>query len=198
VPFWVKDIKSQLLEAFLAHEHGEWIFRGPDGTSSASDVRHAWGAFHMDKAGLEIEIGFGDFEHSAASLFAFSATFEICRDDRLLAPTLRGLRRLATGPLPRTPNDWDSRGCAASARRACRASASLERSLRSIARANAHCQREGIGDQRLDGAHDDLVGHLHRSARTFVDRRELHDWAGRQFSSLGSNRSNAAALTTPD
>jgi hypothetical protein len=34
----------------------------------------------MDKAGLEIEIGFGDFEHLAASLFAFSATFEIYRD----------------------------------------------------------------------------------------------------------------------
>ena len=28
----------------------------------------------------ELEIGFGDFEHLAASLFAFSATFEICRD----------------------------------------------------------------------------------------------------------------------
>jgi hypothetical protein len=27
----------------------------------------------------------------------------------LLAPTLRGLRRLATGPLPRTPNDWEGR-----------------------------------------------------------------------------------------
>jgi hypothetical protein len=37
----------------------------------------------MDKAGLEIEIGFGDFEHLAASLFAFSATFEICRDDTI-------------------------------------------------------------------------------------------------------------------
>jgi LysR substrate binding domain len=52
-------------------------------TSSASDLRHTWGAFHMDKAGLEIEIGFGDFEHLAASLFAFSATFEICRDDTI-------------------------------------------------------------------------------------------------------------------
>ena len=37
----------------------------------------------MDKAGLEIEIGFGDFEHLGASLFAFSATFEICRDDTI-------------------------------------------------------------------------------------------------------------------
>ena len=37
----------------------------------------------MYKAGLELEIGFGDFEHLAASLFAFSATFEICRDDRI-------------------------------------------------------------------------------------------------------------------
>ena len=52
-------------------------------TSSASDLRHTWGAFHMDKAGLEIEIGFGDFEHLGASLFAFSATFEICRDDTI-------------------------------------------------------------------------------------------------------------------
>jgi hypothetical protein len=31
----------------------------------------------MDKA--ELKIGFGDFEHLAASRFAFSATFEICR-----------------------------------------------------------------------------------------------------------------------
>jgi len=53
-------------------------------TSSASDLRHTWGAFHMDKAGLEIEIGFGDFEHLGASLFAFSATFEICRGDRFV------------------------------------------------------------------------------------------------------------------
>jgi hypothetical protein len=36
----------------------------------------------MDKA--ELEIGFGDFEHLPASLFAFSATLEICRDDRIL------------------------------------------------------------------------------------------------------------------
>ena len=34
----------------------------------------------MDKADPELEIGFGDFEHLMASLFAFSATFEICRD----------------------------------------------------------------------------------------------------------------------
>jgi hypothetical protein len=33
---------------------------------------------------LELEIGFGDFEHLAASPFAFSATFEICRDDRIV------------------------------------------------------------------------------------------------------------------
>jgi len=32
---------------------------------------------------LELEIGFGDFEHLAASPFAFSATFEICRDDTI-------------------------------------------------------------------------------------------------------------------
>jgi hypothetical protein len=39
--------------------------------------------FHMDKARLELEIGFGDFEHLAASLLAFPATFEICRNDRI-------------------------------------------------------------------------------------------------------------------
>ena len=33
----------------------------------------------MNKA--ELEIGLGDFEHLAA--LAFSATFEICRDDRI-------------------------------------------------------------------------------------------------------------------
>jgi hypothetical protein len=38
---------------------------------------------HIDKGGLELEIGFGDFEHLAASLFAFSAMVEICRDDRI-------------------------------------------------------------------------------------------------------------------
>jgi hypothetical protein len=32
---------------------------------------------------LELEIGFGDPEYLAASLFAFSATFEIYRDDRI-------------------------------------------------------------------------------------------------------------------
>jgi hypothetical protein len=32
---------------------------------------------------LELEIGFGDPEYLAASLFAFSATFEICRDDTI-------------------------------------------------------------------------------------------------------------------
>jgi hypothetical protein len=36
----------------------------------------------MDKA--ELEIGFGDFGHLAASLFAFSARFEISRDDRIV------------------------------------------------------------------------------------------------------------------
>jgi hypothetical protein len=38
-------------------------------------LRHAWGAFHTNKAALELEIGFGDPEHLAASPFAFSATF---------------------------------------------------------------------------------------------------------------------------
>jgi hypothetical protein len=42
-------------------------------------LRHTLGT---DKAGLEI--GFGDFEHLAASLFAFSARFEICREDRIV------------------------------------------------------------------------------------------------------------------
>jgi hypothetical protein len=36
----------------------------------------------MDKPAAEI--GFGDFEHLGASLFAFSARFEICRDDRIV------------------------------------------------------------------------------------------------------------------
>jgi hypothetical protein len=45
-------------------------------TRSASDAARPG----MDKA--ELEIGFGDFEHLAASLFAFSARLEICRDDR--------------------------------------------------------------------------------------------------------------------
>jgi hypothetical protein len=33
------------------------------------------GRVHMDKA--ELEIGFGDFDHLAASLFAFSAKFAV-------------------------------------------------------------------------------------------------------------------------
>jgi hypothetical protein len=49
--------------------------------SSASDLRARLGRLHMDKA--ELEIGFGDFEHLAASRFGFSATLEICRDDRI-------------------------------------------------------------------------------------------------------------------
>jgi hypothetical protein len=36
----------------------------------------------MDEA--ELDIGLGDFEHLAASLFAFSARFQICRDDRIV------------------------------------------------------------------------------------------------------------------
>jgi hypothetical protein len=50
-------------------------------TSSASDLRGTPGAPSWTK--LELEIGFGDFEHLAASPFAFSATFEICRDDTI-------------------------------------------------------------------------------------------------------------------
>jgi hypothetical protein len=38
----------------------------------------------MDKADLGLETGFRDFEHLAASRFDFSATFEICRDDRIV------------------------------------------------------------------------------------------------------------------
>jgi hypothetical protein len=40
-------------------------------------------SYEQNKAALELEIGFGDPEHLAASLFAFSATFEICRDDTI-------------------------------------------------------------------------------------------------------------------
>jgi hypothetical protein len=39
--------------------------------------------FTWTKAGVELEIGFRDFEHLAVPFFAFSATFEICRDDRI-------------------------------------------------------------------------------------------------------------------
>ena len=39
--------------------------------------------FTWTKAGVEVAIGFRDFEHLAASVFALSATFEICRDDRI-------------------------------------------------------------------------------------------------------------------
>ena len=52
--------------------------------NSASDLRHAWGRLHMDRA--ELEIGFGDFEHLAASRFAFSATFEIWSGRSDLSP----------------------------------------------------------------------------------------------------------------
>jgi hypothetical protein len=36
-------------------------------------------AFRWTKPAASSEIGVGDFEDLAASLFAFSATFEICR-----------------------------------------------------------------------------------------------------------------------
>jgi hypothetical protein len=39
-------------------------------------------AFTWTKPSASSEIGAGDFEDLAASLFAFSATFEICRNDR--------------------------------------------------------------------------------------------------------------------
>jgi hypothetical protein len=51
------------------------------GTSSGLAEQFA-ARLGMDKA--ELEIGFCDFEHLAASLFAFSARFEICRDDRIV------------------------------------------------------------------------------------------------------------------
>ena len=38
--------------------------------------------FTWKKAGVELEIGFRDFEYRRR-LFAFSATLEICRDDRI-------------------------------------------------------------------------------------------------------------------
>jgi hypothetical protein len=40
-------------------------------------------AFTWTKPSSSSEIGFGDFEDLAASVFAFSATFEICRNDRI-------------------------------------------------------------------------------------------------------------------
>jgi hypothetical protein len=48
--------------------YGELGARGPRATSSASDLRYVWGGFHVDKAGLELEI-----EHLAASLFSLVA-----------------------------------------------------------------------------------------------------------------------------
>ena len=53
----------------------------------------------MDKAGLEIEIGFGDFEHLGASLFAFSATFEIDRFVGAAAKTGRQRDSLITAKI---------------------------------------------------------------------------------------------------
>jgi hypothetical protein len=35
-------------------------------------ARHAWGTFHMDRAGLELKIGFGRLRASRDVLFAFS------------------------------------------------------------------------------------------------------------------------------
>jgi hypothetical protein len=51
--------------------------------SSASDFRMPGAPFTWTKAGVELEIGFRDFEHLGVPFFAFSATFEICRDDRI-------------------------------------------------------------------------------------------------------------------
>jgi hypothetical protein len=70
-------------------------------TSSASDLRGTPGAPSWTK--LELEIGFGDFEHLAAAPFAFSATFEICRDDRIVgranALCSGSLVRIAAAPM---------------------------------------------------------------------------------------------------
>ena len=58
----------------------------------------------MDRAGLEIEIGFGDFEHLGASLFAFSATFEIDRFvGRAAAKTGRQRDSLITAKISKFP-----------------------------------------------------------------------------------------------
>jgi hypothetical protein len=38
-------------------------------TSSPSDLWHAWGAFRMDNADLELEIGFGWLRASRSALF---------------------------------------------------------------------------------------------------------------------------------
>jgi hypothetical protein len=53
-------------------------------TSSLSDLWHAWGAFHMDNADLELGIGFGCFEHLAALFFAGSVRDDrICQQERM-------------------------------------------------------------------------------------------------------------------
>ena len=57
----------------------------------------------MDRAGLEIEIGFGDFEHLGASLFAFSATFEIDRFVGAAAKTGRQRDSLITAKISKFP-----------------------------------------------------------------------------------------------
>ena len=41
-------------------------------TCSPCDLQRAWGAFHMDRAGLELEIGFRRLRASRGVLFAFS------------------------------------------------------------------------------------------------------------------------------
>ena len=43
-------------------------------------------AFTWTKPAASSEIGVGNFEDLAASLSAFSATFEICRNDRSCSP----------------------------------------------------------------------------------------------------------------
>jgi hypothetical protein len=54
-------------------------------------------AFRWTKPAASSEIGVGDFEDLAASLFAFSATFEICRNDRSCVPTVIAVWGMSTG-----------------------------------------------------------------------------------------------------
>jgi hypothetical protein len=44
---------------------------------------NAWRAFHMDKSRLRARDRLRRLRASGGALFAFSATFEVCRDDRI-------------------------------------------------------------------------------------------------------------------
>jgi hypothetical protein len=77
--------------------YGELGARGPRATSSASDLRYVWGGFHVDKAGLELEI-----EHLAASLFSHRPKGRVARKLHLRPFLVFGFV-LTTTPVPGRP-----------------------------------------------------------------------------------------------